>query len=49
MKRENQILYHLLDDFHSERTDAGLHYQFLIDLEVFCQLELKLQLRQNQY
>lgn len=36
MKKETQILYHLLNDFQSERTDAGLHYQFLIDLEVFC-------------
>lgn len=36
MKKETQILYHLLNDFQSEGTDAGLHYQFLIDREAFC-------------
>lgn len=36
MKRKTQILYHLLHDFQSERTDAGLPNQLLADLETFC-------------
>lgn len=36
MKRETQILCHLLHDFQSERADAGLPNQLLADLETFC-------------